>query len=200
MMARKIPGWCDYEDFYAFLIREAPAGATFVEVGCLYGAGLEAFIRLTNELRGGFERAGFVLYAVDTWDQRDVEPHLRPNFDGSGHPFNDFADFMRENECLQHIRVIRESSARAARLFDDGEAWSVFIDADHSLDAVTADIKAWSRVAKRYLCGHDYDLADVRLAVDTYHFQHGDESELSLPSKRCWRLDLGAWKFGPKGE
>lgn len=54
--------------------------------------------------------------------------------------------------------VLREASASAAAHFSDGSFDLVFIDADHSQQAVLADITAWRPKVKAggWIGGHDY--------------------------------------------
>lgn len=78
-------------------------------------------------------------------------------------------------------------SVEVAQQLQDGALDFAFIDADHSYDAVRADIAAWLPKLKSgaLLCGHDYDNPDgdygkeVRRAVDEAVAANG------------WTLELG---------
>lgn len=62
----------------------------------------------------------------------------------------------------------------------------VFIDADHSYEAVRQDLRAWWPVVKPngLFCGHDYTLFDgVRQAVDEWVAEQGLELEVE---EECW--------------
>jgi len=56
------------------------------------------------------------------------------------------------------LRIIRAPSPEIAKIFPDEFFDLVFIDANHSYDAVKADILAWLPHVKlrRFLTGHDY--------------------------------------------
>lgn len=56
----------------------------------------------------------------------------------------------------------------AAKHFDDGVFDFVFIDADHSTDAVIADIEAWRSKVRPggWLCGDDASKESVKIALD----------------------------------
>lgn len=63
--------------------------------------------------------------------------------------------------------IIRADSVAAAGRIPDASQDFVFIDADHSFEAVVRDIRAWKpklRVGGT-LCGHDIDQPDVLSAV-----------------------------------
>jgi predicted O-methyltransferase YrrM len=62
--------------------------------------------------------------------------------------------------------LTRQDSAEAASTIN-GKVDCVFIDADHSVDACTRDIKAWAPMIRKggWLMGHDWHFPTVRLAV-----------------------------------
>lgn len=63
-----------------------------------------------------------------------------------------------ERQYAERARVVQQESTQAATRFRDGSLDFVFIDADHSYDAVIADIAAWQPKVKAggWLGGHDY--------------------------------------------
>jgi predicted O-methyltransferase YrrM len=65
------------------------------------------------------------------------------------------------------LTVHPADSALAAARFDDASLDAVFIDADHSEEAVTRDIAAWLPKVKRggVIAGHDVDQFGVAKAV-----------------------------------
>lgn len=69
------------------------------------------------------------------------------------------------------LRVIRMTSVEAAKLFPERYFDLVFLDADHSYEAVLEDIRAWRPLVKTdgLLTGHDYgEKPGVREAVDEF--------------------------------
>ena len=77
------------------------------------------------------------------------------------------------------LKVVRLASVKAAEIFPNAYFDMVYIDADHSYNAVQGDIKAWLPKVKKggYLAGHDYlhrdgtgrrSLCEVKPAVDDY--------------------------------
>lgn len=72
------------------------------------------------------------------------------------------------------IKIIRNYSTEAAKQFADGYFDYVYIDADHTYEAVRDDIKAWYPKVRQYgiLGGHDYHpnapTCTVNMAVDEF--------------------------------
>ena len=100
------------------------------------------------------------VYAVDHWLGSESErngPHLEAQTGDV------FGQFLRNVGHFQNLRVIRKDSAIAAKELP--EADMVFIDAEHTYDAVVRDIRAWRGKARRLICGHDADWAPVLQAV-----------------------------------
>lgn len=139
------------------ILRERQLNLTLgAEIGVLQGATsrglLEAFPNLT-------------LIMVDLWNAY----HVRSAYAKSG-------DAIAKLHQLQHIAneqiafdatafasdrrmLLRANSAIACRAIGDQSLDFVFIDADHTYDAVKADIEAWWSKVKQggLLSGHDYD-------------------------------------------
>jgi len=137
---------------------------------------------------------GLTLYMVDSWAPTEAQPQA----------YKDCGDFHaglgaeKQERCyrealaavrfaLDRAVVMRMDSAVAALRVDDGSLDFVFIDADHSLPGVLADIDSWSRKVKPggLLCGHDYDHPiktgfGVKAGVDL------------RASERGWNVTLGA--------
>lgn len=87
----------------------------------------------------------------------------------------------RWDECYQKVcqlmcrfsklHVLRMTSLKAAKLFPEKYFDLVFIDADHSYEAVWADIKTWKPLISDggFLTGHDYgNKSGVKKAVNEY--------------------------------
>lgn len=154
-----------YPDFCSEL---ATRCREIVEVGSWKGFSTVAFaLALQERADSG------VLFAVDVWN-------------GKGAMWGDFVKRFPTNsgdclyECFQHhlrraqvddiVIPCRQLSVDAAATFAaTGCSFdAVFIDADHSYNAVCADIRAWRPLIRPggVLCGHDYNNKTVRRAVD----------------------------------
>jgi len=75
------------------------------------------------------------------------------------------------------VRIIRDYSVNAAKMFDDEYFDFVYIDGDHSYEAVIKDLDSWYPKLKKYgvMCGDDYGKASgkgVIKAVSEFAFMH----------------------------
>jgi len=98
---------------------------------------------------------------------------------------NTFINNMKPLEG--HYNLITTESPRCAEMYKDKSIDFVFIDGDHSYDAVIKDIKAWLPKIKTggILSGHDYEIPSVKKAC---HDVLG-ERNLEDPWKEgCWML------------
>jgi hypothetical protein len=91
------------------------------------------------------------------------------------------------------VRVHRKSSRDAAAEFPDGALDWVYVDADHSYEAVLSDLVLWKPKVRcgGILAGDDLDWRDehgrldVRLAVDKFGADYGLDVE-TLPAGQFW--------------
>ncbi len=85
------------------------------------------------------------------------------------------------------IRV-KEDSVTASKLLSDNSFDFVFIDADHTYEAVTQDIAAWySKVRPGGLfCGHDYCWEGVGLAVNEFSKAQRISGYFTPPESDIW--------------
>lgn len=87
--------------------------------------------------------------------------------------------------------IVRSFSTAAAVMVEDASLDFVFIDADHSYEGCSADIKVWWPKVKPggLLCGHDYSAAwpGVRRAVDEAVDAH--DWGLTIGGAACWFVE-----------
>lgn len=104
---------------------------SIVELGSLKG-------RSTHALLSGCKG---IVHAIDTFE--------RPGA---------YKAFLENVGHFKSLRTYKMDSIKAAEKFKDKSIDMVFIDADHSYEAVKADIEAWLPKTKKLICGHDYNL------------------------------------------
>lgn len=162
MIWDQLPGWCDFEDLYDWVMARAPNFATFVEVGVGFGRSLGLLAHLGEK---HFKRP--IIYGVDPCidDWNSDKPTWGANHRAwalaKGGPFNALVGNM-SNKCpelLERVNILRCRSVQAARMFDDGSLYFCFIDGSHHYDDVKADIAAWLPKMKpgAVIAGHDYN-------------------------------------------
>jgi hypothetical protein len=162
-----VPGFFDFQDVYDRAVELAPDGATFVEVGCLFG---RSTIYLAQRIKDSGK--GIKLYAVDPWEPwpDNCGNHVGNKYRDYIEKYGDMYDAFRSNVIHsgldEFIFSMRMPSRSAATMFP--KAHFVFIDGDHRYEEIKADIEAWLPVLDKsgYLAGHDYDWDDVKRAVD----------------------------------
>lgn len=66
----------------------------------------------------------------------------------------------------QNVRLVKSTADSFYQLYDGGQPSLVFIDADHSYEAVRKDIDFAERVGAKIICGDDFSWPGVRKAVE----------------------------------
>lgn len=177
----EIDGWFSHHDcrVYAFLIENSPEDASFVEVGSWLGKSV-SFL-LDNK------KATQTVTCVDTWAGSVNEVATAHKLATQ----TDIFEIFKQNLGNRDYTAIRLPSVEAAEQFEDGSLDAVFIDAEHTYEAVKADIAAWRPKIKKggYLAGHDYSGAwpGVVRAVNESFGQ-----QLISPGSfgQCWLVKL----------
>ena len=142
-MKNTIKGWMS-EIELDFLNTKASEMNKVVELGSYLG-------RSTVALADGCKK----LIAIDNWEGSEGL-----DMDGT-----EFKQFLENIKPYNNIEVIRGYSLEVGKYFEH-KVDMVFIDADHTYDAVKADIAMWKPKANKLICGHDYDIDSVKRAVD----------------------------------
>lgn len=154
------------------ILNRLPFGAAKVaEVGVLRGKLSATLLRARPDID---------LHMIDWWDIHKPGSDAYTESILTGEPCNiqdaeQVADNYAEAIRVSRIHggnVLRAKSVDAAASFDDESFDLVFLDADHSEEAVKADINAWLPKVKPggWLGGHDYETRGmpngVKAAVD----------------------------------
>jgi len=157
------------------LERLPPHAAVAVEVGVLSGRLSEYLLSKHKTLH---------LLMVDNWEASENQPeHYKATGDGSAFSKASAMALSRKRAGEKTWRfrkrrtIIPRASVEAARYVKDASCDLVFIDADHSEEAVASDLAAWERKVKPggYLGGHDFgnpangkDFSGVKRAVERW--------------------------------
>jgi hypothetical protein len=156
--AATIGGWMTEAELH-WLKHRAEVMESIVEIGSWHGRSTSA---LLEGCRG-------VVYAVDHWlgspDERE-STHKRAHLA--------FDEFMANVGDAPNLKVVRLASIQAALVLPDVDM--VFIDGDHSFEAVSRDIKLWRPKCKRVLAGHDADMDSVANALEGIRYKRGPGS------------------------
>ena len=155
--ARAIDGWMTPSElaFLQALALSLPDAATVIELGSWHG-------RSTVAIRQALP-ATAQLYAVDSFSGDQVTSGA---FDEA-----ELERFMSNTSPHGPIEPVASDTLTAAARFSERSVDMVFVDADHSYDAVRRDLLAWAPKLKHggVMCGHDWGWVGVRVAVrETY--------------------------------
>lgn len=140
----KIEGWMSKEELN-FLYKMAGEMDSIVEIGSWKG-------RSTHALLSGCK--GDVT-AID-------------HFKGSPHEYahvgiKPYDDFKKNVGMFKNLKVLKMSSDNAVSKV--GKVDMVFIDGEHTYEAVKNDIEKWLPKTKKLICGHDFQWQTVQQAV-----------------------------------
>jgi predicted O-methyltransferase YrrM len=159
--ALEVQGWMRPGEL-AFLYALAltiPEGGSVVEVGSWKG---RSTVAIAEGLDGRAQ-----LTAVDTFGGEPLNVDQREKF---GHEIDRddiFTAFKANTAGFSRLDTIRSESRPAAEHFEDDSIDWLFIDAEHTVERVTEDIRAWHPKIKPggLITGHDYLHAEVRVPV-----------------------------------
>ncbi|MES2436820.1 MAG: class I SAM-dependent methyltransferase [Patescibacteria group bacterium] len=132
-----IQGWFFAEYFFADIVKNAPDGAHFVEVGSWKG---KSAVFMAVEIANSGKRIKFD--CIDHW-KGSKDTYLE-NEDQAVKDGNLFEVFKENIEPVQeYINAIDGDSAATASRYADGSLDFIYIDAAHDYESVKRDIKAW---------------------------------------------------------
>jgi hypothetical protein len=144
--SNEIDGWFDYPDAFKFLADSVPDNGVFVEGG--------AWLGKSSSFLCDYAGDRINIFIVDTWkgSQNELD---------SSHKLateTDVYDIFLENMGDRKFTPIRKPSLEAIKDFQDESCDVVYIDMEHTYEAVKEDIQAWLPKVKTggYIAGHDY--------------------------------------------
>jgi SAM-dependent methyltransferase len=112
------------------------------------------------------------LTGVDTWQKYSFYPQDRMT------GFEKLV--MVAAESYANVRILKMDTLQAAKEFEDQSVDYVFIDGDHSYEAVRDEIKAWLPKIRPggYIMGHDYKHLRFPGVTQAVHERFQDVNEL----------------------
>lgn len=172
------PGWFNPSDVqvYRDLIERLSDGGTMAELGTAKGRSICSVADIVK-------RKNLKVYAVDTYEGTENEGNAHADAKTT-----DWEAIFRANVeafgITDNVTVLRGRTDERFKDVPDGSLDLVFADADHSADAVEADIKNWRPKLKEkgILCGHDFNWYSVQEGIR----RHGIEPVNNGVSSVWW--------------
>jgi hypothetical protein len=142
---RNVPGWMD-DDELIWLHDRASRMRSVVEVGSWKGRSSYALLSACTG----------PVFCVDHFEGSPSETG-DGNFHAEAKAANIYEQFRTNVARFSNVMIVRKDSVLAARAFAAAGSLfdMVFIDGEHTAEAVKRDLDAWRPLARRLLCGHD---------------------------------------------
>jgi len=138
--------WFTYPGVYRRMVENCRPDGILVELGAWKGRSSHFLVSKAKE-----KSPHISVHIVDTWlgsPEHSMEQAQ-----------NLYEKFLANMESLEGFYIAhRMTTSEAASLFDDGSLDGVFIDADHTYEAVKKDIQNWMPKVRKggIFAGHDY--------------------------------------------
>jgi len=149
ILHHSVYGWFDTqsEQVCAEMVMKYPNGSLFVEIGAFMG---KSTCYIAQEIKR---------------KNKEIEFHVIDHFCGSPEHeqmlkgknlFDIFINNMEAAEVLDSIEVIRKDANDVIENYEDNSIDFLYLDADHSYEAVKNDIQKWLPKVRGTLVGDDY--------------------------------------------
>jgi predicted O-methyltransferase YrrM len=168
----EVPGYFSYNDLYDYVADNVKPNSTLVEVGTWLGKSANYLLDKLKELK---KEVNFV--TIDTFKGTDDE-ELHQNIVGAfnGDIFYEFIDNTVLSNNYGSFDIIKDTSHNAANQFTNNSIDYIMLDAGHSYEDVTNDIKIWYNKIKPggIISGDDYGgsyFPGVTQAADEFFYK-----------------------------
>ena len=144
----EIAGWFDYPGAFKFLVDSVPDNGVFIEGG--------AWLGKSSSFLCDYAGDRINIFIIDTWrgsqNELDTTHKLATE--------TDIYKIFLENMGERKFTPIRKDSVEASKDFEDESCDVVYIDMEHTYEAVKKDIESWLPKVKYggYIAGHDYTI------------------------------------------
>lgn len=164
-----IDGWFDFAEPYAWMVEQAPTdrSSNFLELGAWMG---RSTAYMAVEIINSGKPITFIV--VDTWMGSEAED-IHKEIISSLEEQDLFLKFTKNMSPVAGKYIpVKMASEQASSMFPDGHFDFIWIDAGHTYEDVTSDLKCWFPKVKvgGWIGGHDYTPGwdGVIDAVNTY--------------------------------
>ena len=171
----EINGWFYYNHLYKDIVQAGYDGCEFVEVGAWMG-------KSTNYMVQKIKESGKKIHftTVDTFKGTESEPWHNPVVQHyNGDLFPEFIDNTLLSNNYGLFDIIKDTSVNAANQFKNNSIDYIMIDAGHTYEDVTTDLKTWYNKVKPggIISGDDYTITDgVTDAVNDFFYGQFDKT------------------------
>ena len=111
----------------------------------------------------------------DVWQVDNTSPKGLDKFDDIFHE-NNYKKTVKKFSNNPKVKIIRDYSVNAAKMFDDKYFDFVYLDGDHSYEGVKKDLDSWYPKLKKFgvMCGDDYGNMHLPVieAVSEFVYEH----------------------------
>ena len=111
----------------------------------------------------------------DDWQVDNTSPKGLDKFDDTFHE-NNYKKTVKKFSNNPKVKIIRDYSVNAAKMFDDKYFDFVYLDGDHSYEGVKKDLDSWYPKLKKFgvMCGDDYGNMHLPVieAVSEFVYEH----------------------------
>lgn len=154
----EIDGWFNYSKTFDFLVSKVQDGGTFVECGAWLGKSSSYLCDIAQNRVN--------IFIVDNWQGSKNELNSTQKLALEDNVYEIFLENMGNRKYIP----IKSDGKEAATKFENNSCDVVFIDMEHTYDAVKSDIISWLPKVKNggFIAGHDYtdDWIGVKQAVN----------------------------------
>ena len=157
-----VPGWSGWRMRFEFSLQvQINDNAHFLEIGAWKGQTSCLMAQLIKE-----KNKNIKFDVIDTWLGSQEDEHLNDIDLKNNRLYEVFLEYTEPFK--EYINPIRSTSVDASLLYQDNSIDFIFLDASHTTEDVTDDIKAWLPKIKEggIIAGDDLDFPSVKLALD----------------------------------
>jgi len=159
-------------------VKLIPQKGVIVEIGSWKGG---SSVELAKANKKYEKKAS--LYCIDTWDYREGYNHPELCKLAKGEDiYEAFKNNMRDYSCT----VLKGLSEMFLKQFENESVDLIFLDADHSYEAVKQDISNWWLKLRHdgIFCGHDYGRTEYGVTEAVNEFWDNVEN----PARSMWKV------------